>query len=367
MRWRLKIHPTGRVSWGFLPRSRSNGKGQRRRQSLASSNSFQSVRCTALLEHSGGSGGSSITDCEEGSDRMGLSPVLNSQKVLGEQPRQRKKRGQKGISSAAANQVRDGVWYLERQFGRKRLTFATWTLPRSALPIVAFWSEFVRLLLAKLRYRLEKVGLPPLVVGVTEIQSKRWEREGGEYPPLHLHWVFVGRHLNGAWWLSPSEADDLLFSTLQNFLSNLNREDFVSAGRLESIRKSATGYLGKYLSKGRGSVAAVENRTWLPASWSVCTRDLRRVVARLVRAFEVCSERFSPEELVACLVWYRPVFYWAGGYERVCGGVGGLSTKDLPKILELLEASYEKAPPPVKVKPSLFIRRWRVVPEGWQR
>lgn len=322
MRWKCKVRPHGRVSFGFVPEKKVETVNRDELSELAD-NSLERLKKRRDIEKR-----SFVESLNSSPVPLGLSTPSNSQKT---------RRGLNGITGHAANQVRDAVWWLEQKYGKSRLTFATWTIPPVAMGVIQSWGEFVRLLLAKLVYRLEREGLPTYVVGVTEVQTERAANHGGL--PLHLHWVFVGRHFNAHWFLEPQEADDLLFATLQNFCPVINREDVKASGRLESIKKSAVGYLGKYLSKGKKAVRQLVEAgsgELMPSSWHCCTRALRRIVAGLVKCYEIAD--LPPVKFLKDVCrWVRLVCFDSSEGERVCGGVGGLAAGDVGWVCEVLE------------------------------
>lgn len=209
---------------------------------------------------------------------MGLSNVPNSAKVS--EPCLRKPRGRKGISSFGRSIVRDSACYLEETFGRGRLSFLTLTIPPEALEltVVQQWSRVSELLLKRLSYRLRKAQLPGLVVGVTELQESRRNREGIELPGLHLHLLFVGRSAGGHWAIAPHDVDRMWEGILSRVVGHA--VPVPAACKIQPVRRSAYGYLGKYLSKGVSSLQK-HNPEHLPPSWYICTLLLRRIVKKL--------------------------------------------------------------------------------------
>lgn len=213
-----------------------------------------------------GLGGESVESVVEA--KLGSSIPVNSQK---------KRRGLGGLTSRGKNLVREAAIELERQYGRRRLTFWTVTLPKLShddyRSVCEHWSEICKNLKEKLLYHLRQAGLPPHIVAVTEMQEKRWLRDGT--PAWHLHLVFVGRHLNGGWLLNPETADKLWSESVSLWCEK--SATFQASGSLERVKKSVGRYLSKYLSKGSSVIDAVEEK-WpgcIPSSWYICTKSLR--------------------------------------------------------------------------------------------
>lgn len=210
---------------------------------------------------------------------MGLSAPSNSQK---------KRRGLGGITRHGRTLVREAAVGLEQRYGKECLSFWTCTLP--ALPeedmrvVCENWSALLKNVKEKLLYHLEKKGLPPHIVGVTEMQTERYERTGE--PAWHAHFVFVGRHPFQSWSFTPSDLDKLWREAVEELCTT--RPSFYAACRVESIRMSVGGYLAKYLSKGSAvSRIAEELGEWcVPSSWYICTKGLRSWVKQNTRSSE---------------------------------------------------------------------------------
>ena len=203
---------------------------------------------------------------------MGLSKLTNS-----EAPR--KRRGTGGITSLGKRRVRECCEFLQRRFGRQRLTFCTLSLP--SLPdsemeqICDGWAGLVHKLQKAIAVRQKRAGLPVSTVGVTEIQPERSEREAR--PVLHLHLVWVGRSRGSGWSVTTQEIDKIWGALLSNVLGR--DVNVSSACKLQSVRKSASGYLGKYLSKGYEQTNRWCNTwyfSWLPTAWWFASLSLRR-------------------------------------------------------------------------------------------
>ena len=208
---------------------------------------------------------------------LGLSPHTKSHK--------RAKRGSKGISSFGRKMVRNGAYLLQGKYGCSRLSFLTVTLPsvtvEESLLISRCWSEIVRKYLQSLRRLLQSRSLPGEIVGCTEIQESRLERDG--VLGLHLHLIFVGRQAKQAWGISYLEARELWGKELERVVGReLNCS---STENLERVKSDAEQYLGKYMSKGVKSVGRLIEAglgDFLPSAWWTMTRSLNiRVKAQL--------------------------------------------------------------------------------------
>lgn len=208
---------------------------------------------------------------------LGLSKVPKSQNV--DTAPIRAARGSKGISRSGQEVVRSSALWLEDRYGRGRLSFLTLTIPEECLleRLLGRWEALVKNLKTWLQYQLHLAGLPDEIVGVIEVQ-KRPRGENHDMPGLHIHLVFVGRLHEGGWKLSKSLIQSYWSKALLK-ASGCAPLSHVSS-RVERVRKSAYGYLGKYMSKGVSSLDHI-NPKYLPSSWYICTLNLRRKVKQL--------------------------------------------------------------------------------------
>lgn len=208
---------------------------------------------------------------------LGLSSVPNLQKSL--EATVKPQRGARGMTSASRVRVRDAACLLQDRYGRARLTFLTLTIPPSALKPRLFqnWTAILKKLRQWIAYHQAQAGLKPELVGVTEIQEGRQKQAGG-LPCLHLHLLFVGRGCRSSWFLKAKDIDEywskLLSDTMGEEIST------VSSCRLESIKKNASGYLGKYMSKGTQAISSCDPQ-YLPPSWHMLTRGLLHQIKKM--------------------------------------------------------------------------------------
>jgi hypothetical protein len=108
---------------------------------------------------------------------------------------------------------------------------------------------------------------------------------------------------------------------------------------IEAIKKSAEGYLGKYMSKGAKDVKkyldANPNRTDIPSHWWHCTKALRTIIKGLVgqvspAMVEAIIANYG-ELIEAGLVQYlRPIEIAIGGEMRTIGYAGRWKQKFNP-------------------------------------
>lgn len=190
--------------------------------------------------------------------------------------------GRKGITGYGKKMVRAAATLLQRRVKRHSLTFLTLTVPelsRNAMEAIALaWNELLRQLIQYLRRRLERKGLFPEIVSVTELQPRRLK--DGSLGCLHLHIAFQGRASRAkAWWLTPLEIREWWLKALSRVAGQKVESSAVE--NLKMVRSSAAGYLGKYMSKGAGDVekyAAIAGWECVPRQWWNLSAAMRRRV-----------------------------------------------------------------------------------------
>lgn len=235
-------------------------------------------------------------------DPLGLS-ILPISHSLGEDDiedaAERARRGTGGITPHGARMVRNAAYLLQKHAGNDTLSFLTCTLPSGAQRTLAAgreWAEIVRRFNQSIRRKLIACGLTGSLVGVTEIQEKRLDKEGGM--PLHLHLVFRGRRPKGPWMLSPEEVTAVWARTVQSRVPGYEDADWSASINIQRVRKSAAGYLGKYMSKGGAVVDEIvkeggEQADSLPSAWWFCSAKLKKAVMGRVRYSEDLGDKLE--------------------------------------------------------------------------
>jgi len=221
---------------------------------------------------------------------LGLSKVSNFNTGLHESQEERVlvvQRGLNGITRRGKHLVKSGGRYLEEGGRPKTVVFATCTLPgdaKATLEAAAEWPSIVNRFLTSMRRELANNNLPTHVLGVTEIQEKRFLREGGM--PLHLHFVFLGRQNQYQPWAISCDRMRVLWARAVSGgagAESPDMDEWRSSVDLQMVRHSVAGYLGKYMSKGVSAIQTVTRENpelveFLPRHWYFCTGALRRAV-----------------------------------------------------------------------------------------
>lgn len=222
--------------------------------------------------------------------------TLSNEHNFTEQSRPTEKRrryGLNGITRKGRDTVEGAAHILEREYGKRRLSFVTLTVPELSLEghaeLHQHWSKALNQFLNWYRERCRVNGWPAEYVYVSEIQEKRYERTG--LPVLHVHLVWVGRD-RGHWYFEHSDVQEAWGRCIERWSGEpLPLPPRVS---LERIKKSAEGYLGKYMSKGAKAVQSVADagmEDWLPKQWWGCDRKLK---GKVKKAETVVSEAPEP-------------------------------------------------------------------------
>lgn len=213
---------------------------------------------------------------QQSGSTLGLSQVANSHK-----------RGLKGITSSGARLVRNAAYLLQKKYSKFRLSFLTLTLPPMSIEdekaLALQWSRVVRTFGQRLKRTLQSRGLSGNYVGVTEVQQKRFD--SGRGIGLHLHLVFQGKkRQKGGWAIAPEEFRSMWCSVLSTVLG---REVWSnSCEEVKQVKKSAEGYLGKYMSKGVQIIEAVIEKYGedaIPSAWYTATAGIKKAIASRIR------------------------------------------------------------------------------------
>lgn len=225
-------------------------------------------------------------------DYLGLSLLSNSHRValgLAEPSKDRPQRGLKGITRLGARTVRNAAFLLQQKYGVDCLSFCTFTLPwvseSAEYAVGREWAEIIRRFNQAVGRLLNAAGLPTSYVGCTEIQEKRYESKGGL--PLHMHLVFPGRLRGKTWAISADQWRALWRNAVVSRVPEYESASWAAAVDCQRVKKDAAGYLGKYMSKGVGTLSRlVEDdpglAEFLPRSWWTCSLNLRRAIGRRI-------------------------------------------------------------------------------------
>ena len=219
---------------------------------------------------------------DEGASALDLTLLDNL--PLGETPPHqtpaRQRYGLKGMTSSARRKVRSSAFLLQERYGKERLSFVTLTVPplhdvRSERRLASRWHDAVRYLLRRIKRLLLERGLPQTLVGVSEIQVKRYATSGQF--PLHIHLVLVGRkRKRGGWGIHYSEFRETWAQILEGVVGHSIETRYLE--NVKEVEKDAGNYLGKYMSKSQNEVDKVRedgNEWMLPRQWWFSSKEMK--------------------------------------------------------------------------------------------
>ncbi|NQZ79291.1 MAG: hypothetical protein HRT61_24700 [Ekhidna sp.] len=142
-----------------------------------------------------------------------------------------------------------------------------------------YWHTCVESFQRYFRRHFEKIGVPSLLVGVTEVQMKRLENHGQF--ANHYHFVYPAKDKNGGYYVSPNWVREVwgnvLNTVLKKYYSDVPLE-MGSSVDLQMMKKSAKNYLSKYISKGKDDVEKLISKgyqSFLPRQWWGMTKAMR--------------------------------------------------------------------------------------------
>lgn len=277
--------------------------------------------------------GEKYVRCLQTGAALGSSELANSHKPG--------KRGAKGLTSKGRKMLRNGCYLLEKRAGRHRVAMVTATIPSGApeveKEITREWPEIVRTFTQFISRRLKVAHSCPWVVGCVEIQEKRLEKFGGL--PLHLHLVFQSR-VKREYILSRIDVLDAWKRAVCSRVPSAESLDWRASTRIESVKKSVTNYMCKYMSKGinQNVLVSVENGYTLPSSWWFVVGGLKREIKRqtvystgTLAAWLMSETRESKHKFK----WLFDVKVAGKGVDYVVGVAGQLTSAAMGEVRSL--------------------------------
>lgn len=227
--------------------------------------------------------------------QIGLSSLINSHKGgKRKDGKPRNPRGLTGLTSHGKRSIRQACFLAQERLGKDRIGFATFTLPEMRRDLLSIliqdWPEIVRQFNQEIDREYERLGVSyPFRLGVTEIQEKRFLRDG--LPVPHLHMVYHSHRGNYQWFFTAGKLREIwgrvVVCRLRYYLPDeeLPEISFSASIDCQAIKKEPSRELAKYLSKGsvikkmvdRGFVADV------PKSWYHLPLFFRREIKRLTQ------------------------------------------------------------------------------------
>lgn len=329
------LSPSGRISIGFLPRDRKKKQDsdyeskcgridlvehtyydafeglKRETVEVVTPSELPELGLSSVLNHQGYCDFSGVSSRDEALKvvKRASCNVRRSQELeksyygIGSRGRY----GLKGISLNGMRRVREGAYLLQQRYGR-RIGFYTLTCPYTVPEHV--WSfnesiaEIARRFFQDCKKIYEDLGQVWSNVFVYEYQEERYEESG--IPVLHIHYL-APCYLRGTtqWALSATEIRYLWQLSCSQVLGI--EADTSASVDAQVIKKTAVGYISKYLSKGGRVVHRLAQTclSQIPSQWWGMTANVRKAIKRCTTPLpaEVSEYLFggggsSPDELL---------------------------------------------------------------------
>ena len=250
---------------------------------------------------------------DEGASALDLTLLNNlpEQNPTGTTPPEKARYGLKGMTSEARRKVRASAYLLQERYGKERLSFVTLTVPplgdvQSERRLGSRWHDALRYLVRRIKRLLLERELPPSLVGVCEIQVKRYAKSGQF--PLHIHLVLVGRkRKRGGWGIHYSEFRQAWADILEGIVGHSIETRYLE--NVKEVEKDAGNYLGKYMSKSQNEIEKVldDGNEWmLPKQWWFSTIEMKKWLKSRTKRGAKCGQLL---EMMVHEVWDNPGFY----------------------------------------------------------
>jgi len=254
-------------------------------------------------------------------------------------------RGHNGITTYGRRFVASAAKLLQDRYHARGLCFLTLTVPPMDLwermEVASHWGKSMGRLVQWLSRQLERQGIPPLVVGCTELQERRQATSGEAYLHAHLICPLYSRGkcyaidiaALRAWW--QAELERVIGRSL----------DQAPRCQAERVRSNASAYLGKYLSKGSDAISGIRDdlgEDSIPGQWWFCSSSCRALVRRHTLSGKAAStyiEALIEQSIVegdwSSFALIRPIVIEWQGVPLLVGWVGRLETSEMEYLRSL--------------------------------
>jgi len=271
---------------------------------------------------------------EKRTSSLGLSDVPNCHKPEG------RRHGLKGIPRSGRYRILEGATVLQQRHG-KRLGFYTLTCPYTQVEhIYEFnrnFAEITRRFFQELKREYSRVGVTFAYVAAYEIQGERFRETS--IPVLHFHWVSPCYLPNSYQFVIGADAIRSIYArVLCSVVAPPPSCD--SALDAQVIKKSASGYLAKYLSKGGDEISAVADvaPSQLPRKWWSMSKNVLCAIKRTTIELEeqFCEVLMYGQQSIASLapfLYYLKHIFIPSPRGETCIGCAATVTSEMAETL----------------------------------
>ena len=260
----------------------------------------------------------------------------------------KKRYGENGITAYGKRMVKSAAAALQKRYGKKRLGFITCTIPGYSCEqiekLAKNWGDVIRVFFQRLKRELDKIGAPNIIVGVSEIQPQRYNRDDVVAP--HVHFIYVcKRKVNSDFFIHVSKLRMHWGQTLINICGLSNSETnkpitYKGSVHAVVIKKSCVAYLGKYMSKGGevlDKILEQDRASQLPRQWWTMSQACKKLVDRMIKTIPSAMSiplMYHPDELkeLGVIRYYKEIYINLGGEERLVGVVGYFSSDYIMQV-----------------------------------
>jgi hypothetical protein len=179
--------------------------------------------------------------------------------------------------------VRNGCYELEKAYGVKRLAMWTFTIPYTdpvtLMLICNQWSNIQRKLLQELGREVQRNGGVFDWVAVSEIQEKRFEKRGEFCPHLHIVAVCRDNPRKSEFYVTASKMREIWERIMKKEVKDAGldeEKEFSASVDCSPLRKTASGYMAKYMSKGSEVIEKGKEMGYVvPRQWWGAKKSLK--------------------------------------------------------------------------------------------
>lgn len=280
--FRGRLFPSGRITVGFLPKkkiSKADREYERTRPEVVYFERQHWDYEEGLVKE--------VLPREEKPQTLGLSSISNHHKEG------KRRHGLKGLPRSGRYRILEGATVLQQRYGR-RLGFYTLTCPYTEVELVYEYnknfSEIMRRFFQEIKREFSRKHDSFVYCAAYEVQPARFEKTG--LFALHAHWISPCYHDGTREFILTADEIRDIYSRVCSSVVGVCPDCSASLDA-QVIKKKASSYLAKYLSKGGEMISSIAEvaPSQLPSRWWSCSRSVLRAINRLTMELsqELCA------------------------------------------------------------------------------